>query len=288
MKQRGAALILVLWLLIALIAIVGVLAVRARLEHMQGSAGRQQVQARFASEAAIEWVVYRMNQSPEQGRLLPFGQPYSFQWQGFDVQVSVQDESGKVDINTASYELLNQLMIAVGVEQERAANLAGAIIDFRDPDDLLQAAGGAEDPEYARAQLPYGAKDRAFQSLGELQQVLGMDNTLYRKLLPFITIYTGGSPDPNYAPQEVLQALGQNELQINDILTQRRAAGAITPGAENPNPLAALGSGTYDIRCRARRADGLRTDVYATVRVNSGGAFGQQYTPLSWRVGEAY
>ena len=69
---------------------------------------------------------------------------------------------------------------AAGVEQDKATRLASALVDWRDADSLTQPQGGAEDPEYAAAGLPYGAKDAPFETVAEAEQVLGVDPRIRR------------------------------------------------------------------------------------------------------------
>ena len=189
----------------------------------------------------------------------------------------------------AAPDLLIGLMRALGVDDARAAALAGAILDWRDSDNLLTVPGGAEDPQYAAAKLPYGAKDRPFETLSELRQVLGMDEALYLKLRPYLTVYTGQArPDAQFAAAPVLQALGLPPDQVTQILGQRdQAQSGQTPlPGTQATTIAAQGTGTYSISSRATRADGTRVEIQAAIRIGSGGGFGQLYLPLSWRVGE--
>src|SRR3546814_5679352 len=69
------------------------------------------------------------------------------------VRIEVVDESGKVDLNAADVGLLARLFTVVGVDQATAGDIAAAIADWRDADDLTQPQGGAEDPAYARAEI---------------------------------------------------------------------------------------------------------------------------------------
>ena len=150
-------------------------------------------------------------------------------------------------------------------------------------DDLINVEGGAEDPQYAAAKRPYGAKDRPFEALTELRLVLGMDDELFLKVQPHVTVISGrAQPDPAFANAPVLLALGLTAAQVAETLAQRQLA----ESAGGP-PLAASGSGTYSISSRATRPDGTRVQVQAAIRVGGGGGFGQLYLPLSWRVGES-
>jgi general secretion pathway protein K len=283
-RARGAALLLVLWLLTLLVGVIAVFATTARTEALQGRFFERQAAARYLAEGGIEIAAMRMGATESSHVWHPDGRPYTFALEGAQLEVRVTDESGKVDLNAASPELLAALIVAVGGDAARAPALGAAIQDFRDGDSLLSPGGGAEDGEYAAQDLPYGAKDRPFEAVSELQQVLGMDGALYRKLAPHLTIYTGlARPEPAFASEPVLKALGLTALELQAILSRRQPQGARGASAEE---LAAPGSGTYSISSRATRPDGTKAEVHATVRLGAGGSLGQLYTPLAWRVGD--
>lgn len=284
-SQRGAALLLVLWLLVLMIGLISVFALGARTEALQGRTLARSAAARYAAEAGVEVAAYHLLGADGDARWVPDGRPVDFAWAGHQLRVQVVDESAKVDLNVASPELLSGLLLALGVEFERARQLSGAILDWRDGDDLLNAEGGAEDPQYAAAKLPYGAKDRPFETLSELRLVLGMDPALVEKLRPHVTLYSGlARPNPAYAGRPVLQALGMDPAQVAQAIGQREGS---LPGAVPGAVIAGQGSGTYSISSRATRPDGTRVQIHAAIRIGGGGGFGQLYLPLSWRVGES-
>ena len=194
-----------------------------------------------------------------------------------------------MDLNIASPELVAGLMQALGADFERSRRLAGAIADWRDGDDLLNAEGGAEDPQYAAAKRPYGAKDRPFETLSELRLVLGMDPALFERLRPHVTVFSGlARPNPTFASAPVLEALGMGAPEAAQVVRQRElpSAGAAGEAGETGTAAVAEGSGTYSISSRATRPDGTRVRIQAAIRIGGGGGFGQLYLPLSWRVGE--
>ncbi len=290
MRARGAALLLVLWLLVLLTGVISVFALSARTEALQGRFLGRSVSARYIAEAGIEVAVMRLQGNDDATRWAPDGRVNEFEFEGMKLQVRVVDESGKVDLNAADADVLVGVMRALGVEEPRARQLSGAIMDWRDADNLLSPEGGAEDPEYAAAGLPYGAKDRPFQAVSELRQVLGMDEAIYRVLVPYLTVFTNmARPDTRFAAEPVLRGLGLTEDQIAQILVDRESQQPGQSGAASQtgnNTLAAQGTGTYSIRSRATRPDGTQAEINATLRLGTGGSFGLLYTPLSWRVGE--
>jgi general secretion pathway protein K len=288
-SEVGIALLLVLWMLVILIGIIGVFALIASTEHQQGKLLARTVQARYAAEGGVDVATMRLINADPLLRWVPDNRVYKFNVDKARIEIRVVDESGKVDINVAGSDVINPLLRAVGVDALQAQNITSAIVDWRDPDDLLTLPGGAEDPQYASAERPYGAKDGAFQTISELQQVLGVTPELYAKLQPLITIYSGlARPSASYASPEVLAALGLQAPQIAQLLAQREAWRPGTPVFTLPdgNPLATSGTGTYSISSLAIEPDGSRAEITATLRAGANGNFGQLYTPLAWRVGE--
>lgn len=294
MKRRGLALVLVLWVLALLLAVVGAFALGARIEALQGRNARGQVQARWAAEAGIEWAAQRMRDPQLARRLVPDGRAYPVPFEGAQVQVAVHDESGKLDLNTADPESLARLFEFFGEDEERALSLADAIADWRDPDDLLRLRG-AEDGEYAAADLPYGAKDAPFAGVDELQRVLGMSAELYARAAPYLTVFSGRAVNAAFAEAPVLAALDLDPATAEQYLADRARW---TPDSGEPPPppgggeagaagaVTAAGSGTYSIEGRAILADATRVDLRLTLRVGVPDRFGRVYTVLDRREGD--
>lgn len=276
--MRGAALLLVLWLVALLTALVGAYALTARIEALQGRVGSRGVMAQEIARAGMEYALVRVADRNPETHWQPNGRAYAWRFEGHDVQVRIIDETGKVDLNQADVPLLSRLMQALGEPPDASDALAAAIVDWRDADDLGQPVGGAEDGDYAAAGRPYGAKDAPFETIAELEQVLGMTPDLYARLEPFLTLYSGrGQPDATYAQGPVLVAMG---MDATAWLAQREAAGAA--GALQ---LVGTGSGTYSIESRARLADGRETSLRTVVRAGASPVPGSAYTLLRWEEG---
>ena len=276
--MRGAALLLVLWLVALLTALVGAYALTARMEALQGRVGSRGTIVQEIARAGMEYALVRVADRNPETHWQPNGRAYAWRFDGHDVQVRIIDETGKVDLNQADVPLLSRLMQALGEPPDASDALAAAIVDWRDADDLSQPVGGAEDGDYAAAGRPYGAKDAPFETIAELEQVLGMTPDLYARLEPFLTLYSGrGQPDATYAQGPVLVAMG---MDATAWLAQREAAGAA--GALQ---LVGTGSGTYSIESRARLADGRETSLRTVVRAGASPVPGSAYTLLRWEEG---
>lgn len=275
----GAALLLVLWLIAMLTAVVGAFALTARIEYMQGRVLSRGVVAEQAARAGLEYAMTRVVDLDPSRQWLPDGREYPWRFGDAEIVVTIVDESGKVDINGADLDLLAALIQAVGIERQSARNIAAAILDWRDPDTLTQAEGGAEDADYSGDERPYGAKDAPFETAAELQLVLGMTPELFEKLAPHVTVYSGqGRPAEQYASAEVLQALGVDPERA---LAERRRPRQ--PG--ETGALVGVGTGTYSVDSRARLRDGRVSVLRAVVRAGNSGLPGSVYTSLRWEEG---
>ncbi len=277
--DSGVALLLVIWLIALLTAVVGAFAMAARVEYLQGRTLSDGVVADEAARAGLEYAMTRVVDLDQTRQWLPDGRDYDWRYGDAQVTVKITDESGKIDLNAADLDLLAGLIQAEGVERTPARRLAAAILDWRDPDSLTQAEGGAEDGDYSSAGLPYGAKDAPFETVAEAQLVLGMTPELFEKLAPHLTVYSGqGRPNEQYADAKVLQAMGVD--------AERALAERLRP--RQPGEAAALvgaGTGTYSIDSRARLRGGRVSVLRAVVRAGNSGLPGSAYTPLRWEAG---
>src|SRR4029079_533353 len=104
--QRGAALILVLWVLVLLIGTIAIFALGARTEGLQGRTLSRSADARYAAEAGIEVAAFHLQNPDGDALWVPDGRPVDFNWGGQKLQVRVVDEGAKVDLNIANPELL--------------------------------------------------------------------------------------------------------------------------------------------------------------------------------------
>jgi general secretion pathway protein K len=284
---RGAALLLVLWLIVLLTALVGGFALVARTEYLQGRTLVRGLVAGNAARAGLEYALTRLAHADVRRQWRPDGRPYEWRFGDAELEITIIDENGKVDLNQSDIGLLTALLVATGVEQAQAARIAAAVVDWRDPDQLTQPAGGGEDPDYASAGLPYGAKDAEFESIAELEQILGMTPEIYARLAPHVTVYSGRSrPEPAFASAEVLTALGMDgERMIEQRRSWNPTAGQPPPPGVADGLLNGSSSGTYSVRSRARLTDGRSTELRAVVRAGGGAMPGMAYTPLRWEEG---
>lgn len=150
--------------------------------------------------------------------------------------INMVDEDRKVNINTASQDILEKLFrMAGGVEIDDAHIIASSIIDWRDTDSNA-LEGGAEDSFYKQLEVSYECKDGNFQVLEELLLVRGMTNDIFLKVKDLITVYGDGKVNINTAERRVLCSLGMNDALAEKILFYRRGDDGIE-GTQDDNVL---------------------------------------------------
>ena len=269
-RQGGAALLLVMWVVLLLAGLVAGYAMASRIESLQGNGVARGLVADEAARAGVEYAASRMLEVDPARRWAADGRAYPFEFDGIPVEVSVRDESGKIDLNLAPQDLLAKLFVQLGEPREAAERMAGAILDWRDGDTLVQPAGGAEDANYRAAGLAWGAKDAPFETVGEVEQVLGMRPSLYAAAAPHLTVHAvTATPDPRFAHDVVLAALGVER-----------------PTEIDPQAAPPAGSGTYSIHSRARLPEGRRAELSVVLRMGGSGLPGSTYTTLQWQAGQ--
>jgi general secretion pathway protein K len=159
------------------------------------------------------------------------GTSYSWSLAGGQVLVSIQDEGGKIDLNAAPEGLLRGLFVSVGVAPDTASTLVDRIRDFTDRDHIKRL-NGAEDEDYRLAGVGYDAKDAPFDSVAELEQVLGMSHELFGRVERLVTVYTGlPGINPLSASREVRAAAALSAAQSDSEFKDRQAKpiGAASP-----------------------------------------------------------
>ncbi|MBL7085415.1 MAG: general secretion pathway protein GspK [Candidatus Omnitrophica bacterium] len=150
--------------------------------------------------------------------------------------IGMVDEDRKVNINTASQDILEKLFrIAGELEVDDAHIIASSIIDWRDTDSNA-LEGGAEDSFYKQLEISYECKDGNFQVLEELLLVRRMTNDIFLKVKDFITVYGDRKVNINTAPRLVLRALGMSEVLVDKIIFYRRGDDGIE-GTQDDNVL---------------------------------------------------
>jgi general secretion pathway protein K len=107
---------------------------------------------------------------------------------GAQVTVNMQFEAGRIDLNAADEFLLTAAFAGNGFSEPEARSMAARIIDWRDPDDSTTAEG-AERDDYRRADRVHGPRNAPFETVAEVQQILGGEK-IDAALLDAFTVYS--------------------------------------------------------------------------------------------------
>ncbi|MBV1787977.1 general secretion pathway protein GspK [Marinobacterium sp. D7] len=223
-RQRAVVLISVLWVLLLLSLLVTNLTLSGRSFARQTQNNEQAIVAAEAADGGIVWALWNLQRSGTE-RWLADGSGHSMLLGSSELWVSLQDESGKVDLNYAPTELLDGLLALVVEDDGRREALVAAIEDWRDADDLIRL-NGAEEAEYLAAGRSRGPANREFYDIEELAQVLGMTPRIYDRIRWSLTVDNGTRAiNPLFAPFDVLMALpGASEIAVEQFIDDRRQA----------------------------------------------------------------
>ncbi|MGB3125963.1 MAG: type II secretion system minor pseudopilin GspK [Pseudomonas sp.] len=176
-RQRGAALLLVLWVLALLSVLLGGLAGWVQLQSRQALWLRQHAQTVLAAEAGIALVMAEQ-------RWVADGRDIPLTFDDAQLHVSLRSERGKLYLINAEADDLTRLALACGATQAQATQLVKAIAARR-----------------KQGLVP-------FRVLEEVRQLPGMTQALYSQLLPEITLWSDlDRPDPAFASPLMRTAL---------------------------------------------------------------------------------
>lgn len=246
--QRGFALILVLWVMALLMAIIPVFVHSMRSESLAVVNTADSTAAHALAAAGVEAAVDELTadfsfvsmgakglvfleRTGEALKELPSER--KFDLGGGVVSYKIEDEKGKININTAEREVLNSLLRLTGAETAEQDVIADSILDWRDDNHEFHL-NGAEDEYYASLPQPYGAKDGPADFKEELLLVKGMTEALFNGdqalkpgIKPHITVYGSGKLNLNTASNESLEA-HYGKAVASEIMLKRQSEGTIT------------------------------------------------------------
>ena len=167
---------------------------------------------------------------------------------GESATITVEEEIGKVDLNTASLAALTRLFTAITGDQSSGTRLAALIVEFRKP----KAQGAPATPR--------------FTTIMELDQIDGMPPRLFRSALRHITVRSG-KPEPD------MEAASPSMRRLLNVEPKPNAARRGTPAG-----------GSMTIRADISSPDGARFIREALVSLEGGSA--RPYVIREWRRGD--
>lgn len=246
MRQRGIALLIVLWVMTILTVMAFSFSLLTRAEGYGTLTFKEGLEKKLLAEGGIDRgiteIFYRAvnrNQTLTLEGREPWkldGTPYTVDLGTGGCAVRVIDESGKISLNgltDSSGIILKNLLIRQGVSSEDADIIVDSILDWKDADDLHRLSG-AESDYYQSLRRPYKARNADFETLDELILVRGMTpEILYgtgktKGIIHFLTAYGKTARiNVNSAPRDVLAALPGMDSEMADRLIEFRTSAEI-------------------------------------------------------------
>lgn len=215
-SERGVALVTVLVVVAVLSGILAELTLSNRLWQRRVESGQALAQARQAARAAQPWIgaiLYGDDpaydaRTDQWARTIP---PLPMKWG--EVTGTITDLQGRFNVNTlvgedgkpatAAVERFRRLLRVLQLDP----NLADAVVDWLDTDQLPRGALGAEDSFYMGRDPAYATANRPLHTAAELRLVRGIDGEVWRKLEPHVTALPEATGiNVNTATAEVLAA----------------------------------------------------------------------------------
>ena len=271
-RQHGMALIVVLWLIVLL----GIMAAgHSRNTHTDTLLASRQfaaAKARGLAEAGINHTILEMLADNSDRHFPVDGSVFTVDVLNKTVTVAIRDATGLVDLNAANHDLIGAALRACGLSEGRRRDLVDAILDWRDRDDLSHL-DGVEDDDYVAAGLPWTSRDGAFMAIDELRYLPGMEQALFERLAPLVTIHSRrGGINLEYAPPILIAALTGDEVEPATPLRERERTGTRRQGPRN---------GTFHIYASATAGSGTTASIEAVVRISRSAQ--RPFSILEWR-----
>jgi len=249
-RERGFALVAVIWTL-GLITLLGMaVIVGARYRTKTSSNYASVAAAEMAAESAVNLAIATaLAATPDQAINFPLRCRLPG---GERATIMVEEETGKIDLNTASTSALTRLFTALTGDQSKGSRIAAEIVEFRKPKTQATPAAG---PAQAR-----------FTTVMQLDQIDGVSPRLFRAALRHVTVRSG-RPEPD------IEAASPALRRLLNVEPKQASARRGLP----------VGS-SMTIRADISAADGTRFIREALVSLDGGN--GRPFVIREWRRGD--
>lgn len=217
-----------------------------------------------AADAGLNIVIHDLAIEDRTLRWPVGGGPRRIVFDGATLDISVEDERGKIPINTVDTPVIRALFAHAGVSGLQLDELTDAVEDWLDEDDTPRLHGAEQDAYAGSGIVPRNA---GFRTVAEIGLVKGMTPRLLATIAPLVTLIPRadvGIVDGRYATPEVLAVMaGEGVDDFATINRRREAAGqqvAIEIADDEPIALRLV-----TIRIAASLPGGARLERVASV-----------------------
>jgi general secretion pathway protein K len=258
-NDSGFALVAVIWSL-GLVSLLGVaVIVGARYRTKVASNQAAVMATTAAAESAINLAIaLSLTGTPQQNVKFPLRCRMP---NGEQATISLEEETGKVDLNTATTEVLSRLFTALSSDQSAGMRIAASILEYRNT--ALAKAKAANNQLTGK---PASNEQTRFTTIMQLDQIDGISPLLFRAALRFVTVRSGRAEPERDAASPALRKL----LNLDQ--------------AQPARPRAPPAAGNVTIRADVSGADGSRFIREALISLGS--EDGRPFRILEWRHGD--
>jgi len=204
-RQRGFALLIVLWTLVLISFLIAHLTASGSTEIRIAGNIASNAAAREAADGAIYQSVFSLLGTGSDAQS-PFGARQEVDIGGSRVTVVLENEADRINPNLASPLLVAALLRVLGTDPQISANIAAAIADWVG----LPLGPGAETTlanQVAAGEVSDYPPHSPFESMSELSRVRGMTPALAAAMRPHLTLFGPAIPDSASADPLVVKAL---------------------------------------------------------------------------------
>jgi len=209
-KESGAVLVSALLILLLLVAVLTSTSLLIVNRSSAVAIESDQVALNILTTSGLEIGVYNVMSTPEEQAVE--GQT-KITLNDSEVSIAWCGENARLNINSASQQSIAGLIKMLGSFSDEPDKIAQRILDRR-------GDTGQAKQSRPSTKMPL-AHQRPFAHPAELLSIDGLSLELFRRLAPFITIYSGtDSIDPRIASETVLSNLPEmNSLSLQSLLS---------------------------------------------------------------------
>jgi general secretion pathway protein K len=205
-REGGFALLLTIWVLILVALMAASLASQTQSETRIAYNRTELALAKGLADAGVAFGLNGLLDPIITNRWPADGRARFVHYGDGTIEVHVQNEAGKLDLNMAPIELISGLLHILAIDDADGASIISGILGRR----CQYAAGLAQAKQAAiKDETPLAGTIRLpFAMVSELQLVAHLPHRAYDRLRPFVTVYTNSEHiNPLVAPEPVLLAL---------------------------------------------------------------------------------
>ena len=244
-NPRGVALLTVLLGIALMTLIVVDFATSAGLGFKSAANQANELRAYYLAKSAINVGVALLgqderidarSQNPIDTLTDVWAMPYpALQVEGGTVSLTIVDEARKLSINAMvdetngtpqpkAIQKMERLFGILGV----SAEIVPAIVDWIDRDSV-ESPGGAEGDYYLGLKPPYQPRNGPMPTLNDLRMIRGVNEQVYNRLAPFLTVMPEPQVNANTASPQVLASVEPELTEDQKIVEEIIAARTMQP-----------------------------------------------------------